>query len=57
MQQSGNLWFGGLSAVNNSFGQLTQYLYLGKEFRRWDSHPHTRVKVSARIVHGYRDEH
>jgi hypothetical protein len=53
----GNHWFGGFSAFNNSFGQFTQYLYLGKQFHPWNSHPHLRLKVSAGIVHGYRDEH
>ncbi|PWB72939.1 MAG: hypothetical protein C3F15_10515 [Holophagae bacterium] len=50
-------WSGGLSLFNNSFGQFTQYLYAGKEFRPWDSRPELRVKISAGIVHGYQDEY
>ena len=50
-------WFGGLSLFNNSYGQFTQYLYLGKKFHPWDSHPEVRIKFSAGVAHGYRGEH
>ena len=50
-------WLGGLSLFNNSFGQFTQYLYLGKQFHPWDSQPKVRIKLSAGVAHGYRDEH
>lgn len=50
-------WFAGLSLFNNSFGQFSQYLYLGKTFHPSDSRPEFRVKLSAGIVHGYRGEH
>jgi len=50
-------WFGGLSLFNNSFGQFTQYLYLGKQFHPWDAHPNVRVKLTAGVVQGYKDEH
>lgn len=49
-------WSGGLSLFNNSFGQFTQYLYLGKEFRLSGSRPELRLKLSAGVVHGYKDE-
>lgn len=50
-------WFGGLSLFNNSYGQFAQYLYLGKKFHPWESHPEVRIKLSAGVVHGYRGEH
>jgi hypothetical protein len=50
-------WLGGLSLFNNSFGQFTQYLYLGKKFHPWDSNRAVRIKLSAGVAHGYRDEH
>ena len=52
-----NDWFGGLSAFNNSYGQFTQYLYLGKKLHPWNSHPEFRIKLSAGVAHGYRGEH
>ena len=50
-------WFGGLSVFNNSYGQFTQYLYLGKKLHPWKSHPEARIKLSNGIAHGYRGEH
>jgi hypothetical protein len=50
-------WSGGLSLFNNSFGQFTQYLYVGKEFQPWGSSPELRLKLSAGIVHGYEGEY
>ncbi len=52
-----NNWFGGLALFNNSFGQFSQYLYLGKQFYPWKSLPHTRIKLTAGVVQGYKDEH
>lgn len=49
--------FGGLSVFNNSFGQFSQYLYLGKKFHPWDSHPNVRIKLTAGVVQGYRGKH
>jgi hypothetical protein len=50
-------WSGGLSLFNNSFGQFTQYVYIGKEFQPWGSSPEYRLKLSAGIVHGYQDDY
>jgi hypothetical protein len=50
-------WFAGLSLFNNSFGQFSQYLYLGKTFHPWDSYPAIRIKLSAGVAHGYKGEH
>ena len=50
-------WFGGFSVFNNSYGQFSQYLYLGKKFYPLDTYPNVRVKLSVGVVHGYRGEH
>jgi hypothetical protein len=50
-------WFGGFSMFNNSFGQFSQYLYLGAQFHPLDSYPGIRIKLSAGVVQGYKDEH
>ena len=50
-------WLGGLSVFNNSYGQFTQYLYLGKKLHPWKSHPEVRIKLSAGVAHGYRGKH
>lgn len=53
----GGGWSGGLSLFNNSFGQFTQYVYVGKALQPWGSRPELRVKLPAGIVHGYQDEY
>jgi hypothetical protein len=50
-------WFGGGSVFNNSFGQFSQYLYVGKKFYPLDAYPNVRVKLSAGVVQGYRGDH
>jgi len=47
----------GFSMFNNSFGDITQYAYLGKSFYPSDKYPGFRFKLTAGIAHGYRDEH
>lgn len=47
----------GLSLFNNSFGQFSQFAYIGKEFPLPRFHEHLRARVAAGIVHGYKDEH
>ena len=49
------LW--GLSAFQNSFGQFSQYAYIGRKFHPWDSHPNLHIKLTGGIVQGYRDPH
>lgn len=51
-----NRWYYGLSLFNNSFGQFSQFLYVGKEFPLPRFHPLLRARVSGGIVHGYKDE-
>lgn len=50
-------WFAGLSLFNNSFGQFSQYLYLGATFHPADAYPAVRIKVSAGVAQGYKGEH
>ncbi len=47
----------GLSVFDNSFGQLSQYLYYGKTWHPWQKHPGFRVKLTGGLVHGYEGEH
>jgi hypothetical protein len=47
----------GLSVFNNSFGQFSQYLYVGKTFHPFEKAPNFRVKLTGGIVHGYKGEH
>ena len=47
----------GLSVFNNSFGQITQYAYLGKSFYPSEKYPGFRIKLTGGIAHGYKGEH
>ncbi|MDX2416723.1 MAG: hypothetical protein QNK19_04595 [Xanthomonadales bacterium] len=47
----------GLSVFNNSYGQFTQYAYVGKSFYPSDRYPGFRIKLTGGIVHGYTGEH
>ena len=47
----------GFSVFNNSYGQFTQYAYLGKSFYPSDRYPGFRVKLTAGVAHGYGGEH
>ncbi len=49
-------WFYGLALFDNSFDQFSQYLYVGKSWHyhgKWEGF-HT--KLSAGLIHGYKDE-
>jgi len=50
-------WIVGLSLFQNSFGQFSQYLYGALKWRPWKGHPPFYVKVSAGLLHGYKDEY
>jgi len=50
-------WFVGLSLFQNSFGQFSQYLYGGLKWRPWKEQQPFYVKVSAGLLHGYKDEY
>jgi hypothetical protein len=47
-------YFAGAAFFSNSFGQPTQYVYVGAKFRPWDEQPKFFTKVSAGIIHGYK---
>ncbi|MCC6193066.1 MAG: hypothetical protein IT518_01235 [Burkholderiales bacterium] len=50
-------WIAGLSLFQNSFGQFSQYLYGGLQWRPWKEHPQGYVKLSAGLLHGYSGEY
>jgi hypothetical protein len=46
----------GAALFDNSFGQPTQYLYVGKLWRPLDAAP-LHVKLTGGVMHGYKDEY
>lgn len=50
-------WLFGLSAFNNSFGQFTQYAYVGRFFYPSKKYPDFYIKLTGGVAHGYSDEH
>ena len=50
-------WLTGLSLLQNSFGQFSQYAYGGLQWRPWKDHPQGYVKVTAGLLHGYTGEY
>ncbi len=46
----------GLSLFNNSFGQFSQFAYVGWEYPLPKLHRYARAKLAVGLVHGYRDE-
>lgn len=48
------LW--GLSVFDNSFGDFSQYLYVGRNWYPFDKLPHFRFRLTGGIVHGYSGE-
>lgn len=52
-----NLTLIGFSVFNNSFGDFSQYLYVGKQFQLSKKYPGFRFKITAGIAHGYQGEH
>ena len=53
---SGN-WLMGAAAFRNSFDQPSQYVYIGKLWRPWDSLPLVHVKLTGGLLHGYKDQY
>jgi len=49
-------WLFGLSLFNNSFGQFSQYAYVGKKWRLPGIQKYLHVKLTGGIVHGYVDD-
>ena len=54
---NGNGTITGFSVFENSFGQFSQYLYIGKNWYPWEKYPGLRLKLTAGLVHGYGGEH
>lgn len=53
--KSSTLLFG-LSVFNNSFGDASQYLYVGRNFHPSKTYPNLRIKLTGGVAHGYSDE-
>ncbi len=49
-----NRWLFGFSAFDNSFGQNSQYLYVGYRWDLFDS-PHWYLKLTGGLLHGYKE--
>ena len=49
-------WFYGFALFNNSFGQFSQYLYLGKTFSLSKIYEPLHFKLSGGVIHGYKGE-
>ncbi len=47
--------FAGFAWFNNSFGQPTKYLYYGWRFQPLSSEPRLFLKLSAGVIHGYKE--
>jgi hypothetical protein len=48
-------WLVGASFFDNSFGQPTQYVYGGWRYRPFEQFQPFYIKLSAGLVHGYKD--
>jgi len=54
--QSDKLMYG-FSMFQNSFGQFSQYAYVGRHFHPLSNQPNLHIKLTGGIVHGYGGEH
>lgn len=50
-------WLYGLALFDNSFGQFSQYLYGGKSWNFSGKFEHFHFKLTAGLIHGYKDEY
>ncbi|MEZ5729677.1 MAG: hypothetical protein R3E48_17800 [Burkholderiaceae bacterium] len=50
-------WLGGLASFRNSFGQPTQYAYIGYQWQPWDALPSAYLKLTGGIIHGYKGKY
>ncbi len=48
-------YLAGASFFSNSFGQPSQYVYVGAKFRPIDTHPKLFTKITGGILHGYKE--
>jgi hypothetical protein len=51
-----NQWSFGLALFQNSFGQSSQYVYIGKRWALWGS-DYWYFKVTGGLLHGYKEPH
>lgn len=51
-----NNWLYGLALFDNSFGQFSQYAYLGKSWNYHGAFEGFHTKMTVGLIHGYRDE-
>ena len=49
-------YLAGISWFSNSFGQPSQYFYVGKQWRPFDSQPPIYLKLTGGLIHGYKGE-
>lgn len=49
-------WIIGGAQFRNSFGQPSQYVYVGRRFRPLSIAPNLYLKITGGAVHGYKDE-
>lgn len=50
-------WSLGFSMFDNSFGQFSQYAYVGRVFHPLKSQPYLHIKITAGVIHGYDEPH
>ena len=50
-------WLLGASVFQNSYGQFSQYAYVGRTFQPLSRYPHVHIKLTGGIIHGYRGKH
>jgi hypothetical protein len=54
---SHNEFLYGFAAFRNSFGQPTEFLYIGQRWHPLERFPGMHLKLTAGLLHGYRDEY
>ncbi len=50
-------WLVGAAAFDNSYGQPSQYVYIGKLWRPFEPAPLVHIKLTGGLLHGYKDEY
>ncbi|MFT3800614.1 MAG: hypothetical protein QM766_05280 [Burkholderiaceae bacterium] len=50
-------WLGGFAYFRNSFSQPTEYLFVGKRWRPFESVPRAYFRMTGGLLHGYKGEY
>lgn len=50
-------WVIGAAGFDSSFGQNSQYVYVGKLWRPFESQPLVHLKLTGGLIHGYKGEY